>query len=184
LAKEPEWLNPPLVRAPAPKLGAVPLLCQISRDFIEKNFAIKRRTPIFQLWTHVVGRLPPIPHIDMLAHSLQPPDLMTLMEATACFQGVQRPYSDEPDGASVMVYVLAPRVSIAYSPTMACVARAVPVSVDRVLTVQVKPLTLQGTGVPLNGLVTRLEFVSSVGDSPALPTEHEGRYEKLHWVKP
>lgn len=106
------------------------------------------------------------------------------MDAHACFQGVNRPYDTESDGGSVLVYVLQPKISIAYKASMACVARSVTVPEDTVLTVQIRPSsTLQKSQPGIDGIVTRLEFVSSEGKANALPVDHDGRYSKQLWKR-
>lgn len=175
------WLTLPEITAPSPSDPDAVWRCRISPVFVERSAFIARKTPIFQLWTHVVGELPPI----NLIGTLRPvPTITTLHDAYACFQGVNRPYVDEVDGKSVFVYVLGPKISIAYNPSLACVAKAVVVPAETVLTVQVRPTSsLQKSQEGIHGIVTRLEFVTSVGDSPTLPVDHDSRYNKRLWMR-
>jgi len=123
LEQKKRWLELPDVLAPSPNDKAVLIQLSISPEFVNKNAYIKRRTPIFQLWTHVIGEQPPINNISR-EFIKDPPTLMTLGSATALFMGVKRPYHDDDDGKEVGVYVLKPTRTLRYEPDMACVARA------------------------------------------------------------
>ena len=130
------WLEIPHVEAASPLDPAEIISLAVSPIFVDLYSAIMRRSPIFQAWCHLAGSLPPINNISKVANSQPSPTTCTLKDALACFQGVNRPYVDEPTGDSVFVYVLTPRVSIIYEPSMVCVAKAVRVPKHSVLTVQ------------------------------------------------
>ena len=150
------WLAFPTVRAPNTKLGEPNFTFVVSDIFIQRNSANNRTTPILQLWAHVIGQLPPINNIDKVAGSSITPTLLTLNDATACFRGINRPHDDEENGNSVLVYILNPKVSIQFEPSMTCQARSVVVPPNAVLTVQVRPTYGgQATDQGVNGIVTR-----------------------------
>jgi hypothetical protein len=176
------WLSFPEVSAPSGLSRNVKHRYIVAPEFVERNAGISRNTPILQLWTHVVGQLPPINNISRLAGATPTPTLTTLLKAVGCFQGLKRPHDDEHDGDSVLIYVLNPLVTIAYHADMVCLAKAVTVPKNTVLTVQVRPkhplLTAESQ---LNGVVTRLEFVSSDASDPTMPVDHGTRYARLLW---
>lgn len=183
----PDWLNPPAVSGPDPYDVQRTIRYGIAPGFIETLFAIRRRTQIFQTWVHVVGRLPPINNIGTLndEENAPPPTLTTLHDAVAMFRGVKRPYDTEPTGASVVVHVLRPHVSIEFVQSLRCVARAVRVPNNTILTVQSLPLAaLQATIPGIDRLITRLEFVTSDVVDPSVPERHSDRYEELLWRLP
>ncbi len=170
------------VPAPTPNDPQETFQYKVSPGFVRRNFENRKRTAIFQLWAHVLGRLPPINNIGRLASAEPSPTLTTLRDAIACFRGLKRPHDAEPDGASVLVYVLNPVISIEYFPDMVCLARAVRVPKNTVLTVQVRPdWPLQPSLEDINGSITRLEFVSSRDNDPTLPKGFDDRYEQLLW---
>jgi hypothetical protein len=174
------WLQFPPVVAPSADRGAE-VFYEISEDFLGGHAGIGRRTPIFQAWAHLVGDLPPINNVARLARGPLPPTLCTLKDAVACFQGLQRPHDKEKNGESVLIYVLNPLVTVIFYPDLACLARAQKVPVGVVLTVQVRPHPpLLASQSQLNGLVTRLEFVSSA-PGVSLPADYETRYAKPLW---
>jgi len=178
------WLTFPVVNAPRPDDPSRTWSCKISSGFVEGNAFIARRTPIFQLWAHVLAELPPIAHIDMVANKRPTTSVCKLTDAVACFRGVKRPYDSEGKGESVLVYILTPETSISYQPSMTCLARVVELPANTVLTVQVRPSsTLQSPEQGIDGTITRIEFVSSSGDGSPLPARHESRYEHLLWKR-
>jgi hypothetical protein len=172
----PHWLKPPLVNAPSAKDCASTVIYKISEEFFEKNAYIYRRTPIFQIWTHVIGELPPINNVSSILKTGISPTISTLKDSIACFKGVKRPYDGEIDGCSILVYILNPRVSISYEPSMVCLAKAVRVPTNLAATVQVR-LTdaLQNGDKNVCGIVTRIEFVAGDKGTPLLPEGHQER---------
>jgi hypothetical protein len=178
------WLEFPPVNAPSPDDPNKMLVCKISQNFVSGNAFIARRSPIFQIWAHVVGELPPIAHVDMIANQSPTTTLCKLTDAVACFRGVKRPYDSEGNGESILVYVLTPTASIAYHPSMTCLARVVEVPANTVLTVQMRPSsTLQTPEQGIDGIITRVEFVSSSEGGSPFPAHHESRYDHLLWKR-
>jgi len=180
----PDWLSFDNVIAPSPRGLDQTDTFAISYAFVGKNTSNNRCTPIFQLWAHVLGTLPPINNISKLSEGELNPSLTTLHDSIACFSGICRPHDDEQDGASVLVYVLNPEVSVKFQPSMVCQATAIKVPSKTVLTVQVRP---EWAGQPnedgVNGVITRLEFVTSSDEDPQLPRGFEERYQQQLWRK-
>jgi hypothetical protein len=176
------WLSFPLVVAPSADDRTKTVCYSISNEFIEGLDSINRRTPILQLWTHVVGKPPPVNLISRVFQGASVPTLQTLGDAVACFQGVKRPHVAEEDGDSVLIYVLNPLVTIVWEAGMACIAKAMRVPKNTVLTVQVctNGALLAGSE-GIHGVVTRLEYISSSGDEPTLPVRYRSRYLREKW---
>lgn len=192
------WLKPPTVLAPSPHDRGKLVRFEISPTMVRTFVTARRVSPIYWIWAHVVGELPPINNVSRLRQVDVVPSLMTLEQSIACFQGVGRPYDDEKEGESVLVYVLNPAVSMDLDPNLVCPAKAVKVPSNTCLTVQVKPTeALQNSESTLNsdvtrsfdaeddrtirGVVTRLEFIPGTGDRPILPRKHEERYRRRLW---
>jgi hypothetical protein len=133
------WLDLPSVKAPHPDNRAEQVTYAISQDYVDMLARAGRLTVILQLWTHVVGELPPINNASRLSHGPVTPALTTLAQSVGCFRGVKRPYIDEPDGESILVYVLNPSVTITRDVSLVCCARGVIVPSNSCLTVQIKP---------------------------------------------
>ncbi len=192
------WLQPPSVLAPSPYDRTKTVRYVISETYIQTLFGGNRLTQIFQVWAHVIGELPPINNVSRLLRGPVVPSLTTMAQSKACFRGVMRPYDEEEEGDSVLVYVLNPPVSIDRDVSLVCLAKAVRVPSNTCLTVQVRPtVALQPEETALNsdvtrsvghageetihGVVTRLEFISGDGGTPMLPERHYERYRQKLW---
>lgn len=179
------WLRPPKVSAPSGADRNRAVNYKVSEHYLDCLGAVFRQTPVFQTWVHVIGELPPINNISRVMRGGTGPTLTTLHDSVACFRGVNRPYDDEALGESVLVYVINPRVSLDYVADLVCAAKTVQVPGNTCLTVQVKPFKtpLQQDGLLVEGVVTRLEFVTGTGtgDKPTLPEDCEGRYIERLW---
>jgi hypothetical protein len=178
----PHWLKFPQISAPDPENRNKLVSYRISENWVECNAAALRRTPIFQAWAHVVGQLPPINNIDKLEETTFTPTLTTLVDSIACFRGVKRPYDEQANGESIVVYVLNPEITIQYRPDMACVAEAVEVPRKSTLTVQVKPRnSLLSEDSIVAGEITRVEFLFAEGLVSRLPSDYRDRYIDRLW---
>jgi len=176
------WLDLPVIAAPSAEDRNKTVYYMISSDFIDRNAIVKRRTQILQLWVHLTGKVPPVNNSSRLLRGNNKIVPSTLNSSVACFKGVNRPYDDEDDGASILVYVLNPPVTVEYSPDMVCVAQSKAVPALAPATVQVKPIkTLQIGGMDICGKVTRIEFVIGDGGTPTLPKGSADRYTERLW---
>ncbi|TCA53734.1 hypothetical protein [Rhizobium leguminosarum] len=176
------WTDLEVTTAPNSKLGADPLKVAFSNDIISSYTKFNRRTPLFQAWCHVLGKLPPINNIGKFERGDPKPTLTTLHNSVACFGGLKRPHDDEEDGRSVLIYVLDVKYSLEYYPDMACLARIVEVPANSVFTVQVRPSNpLQSEVEGVNGMVTRIEPVFNSPEHPTLPAGFDSRYLERFW---
>ena len=176
------WLEFPIVSAPDPLGRKEPVYFEISEEYVATNARLRRRTPIFQLWAHVVGRLPPINNAHVILADPAVPTICTLHDSVACFQGVNRPLDTDDDGTLMRAYILNPKVSIEYEPGLACVARSVQIPAGIVAMVLVKPiLSLQKLEKSVTGQVTRIEFVLRDEREPTLPKGARNRFSQQLW---
>jgi len=175
------WYSPPNVAAPDFRVRERSLILGPSSDLTgdRGNF---RHTPLYMYWAHLVGQLPPINAIHLLAENDPQPTLCTLHDATACFQGIERAHLREDQGESVLTYVLCPEVTIEFASAMACMARSIEPAIPWVLTVQVVLKdSLQNPPIGLDGVITRLEAVASDSTDSTLPVDHGTRYRRRCW---
>lgn len=176
------WLEFPIVSAPDPLRRQDTVYYEISEEFVATNARLRRRTPIFHLWAHVVGRLPPINNAHVILADPAVPTICTLHNSVACFQGVKRPLDMDDDGNLMRAYILNPKVTIEYDPGLACVARTVQVPEQVVAMVLVKPvLPLQKQTKSVTGQVTRIEFVLRDEREPTLPKGARTRFGQQLW---
>ena len=153
----PHWTEFDTFSAPNPKEGADPLRLSLSPELISLNENVQKATVLYQAWCHLLKALPPINNIGRIEKTKPSVSLTSLHDAVACFAGVQRPHDDEKNGQSVLIYVLNPTISLEYSPSMVCLARAVEVPSNSVLTVQVRPnFPVNDGNDGVNGLVPRV----------------------------
>jgi hypothetical protein len=177
-----EWRYPPPVEAPSHADKSNIVKYAISEDLTGVNRANWLRTPLYWVWVHLHGKVPPIQNISVLARDQPQPDFTTLLDATACFQGIKRPHLTENNGESVLVYVLKPSVSVEYAARMTCPIRTIITPTDVVLTVHVRlkeslQIPLQG----VDGIVTRMEPVAADAVNCNLPVDHATRYAGRIW---
>jgi hypothetical protein len=117
------WTTPPDVTGPSPHDPNRQMKFGISRSFLVRLAEKNQLSDIWQIWAHVVGELPPINNIRRVMSAQDAPTILTLNDATACFEGAMRPYDGERDGASVLFYVLKPKTTLISSVDMVCRAQ-------------------------------------------------------------
>lgn len=178
-------LEYPVVYAPHPHTEGEYVALAISESTVQKLAAAQRRTTLFEAWGHLVGEMPPVNNAThYLRHKHPGCELTTLADASACFQGVKRPYGTEDNGSDVYVFVINSQYTVRWSPDMACVADVTPVPDDTVMTVQVRASTaLQPSVAGVWGTITKWEFVRACPEQPALPFDHADRYANLLWSR-
>ncbi|MCE4224909.1 hypothetical protein HCU64_14190 [Methylobacterium sp. C25] len=178
------WRRPPVIEACCPDDRGRTLKFGVSDDLTGNGRENWRRTPLFMVWAHLLGQLPPINNAAYAMRNGDEPTFSTLREASACFRGIKRPHHTEDDGCSVIVYVLKPRATLQYSleTAMVCPMAVVPVSETVVLTVQVRLAASLQEGVNgLDGIVTRIEPVIGKAPDHALPVGYDTRYAERCW---
>jgi hypothetical protein len=182
----PHWLSPPNVDAPSPDDPGANIRLGMSESYIKRHAETMRVSPVYWLWVHAVGELPPINNVSRVMKGLAPPTLTKLGQSVACFRGVNRPYDDDENGHSVVVYVLNPTVTIEFEKDMACMAKAMKVPVNTALTVQARlRKSLQAQGETVDGIITRVEFVVGVEEGNlVLPRDYATRYSEDLWRNP
>lgn len=178
------WRHPPPVEAPCPtdrnkilRLGISADLTGVGRD----NF---KRTPLYMVWAHLHGCLPPITNAAVAEATGLKPTYCTLLQARACFRGVNRPHDTEDGGDSVYIYVLkiAATLRSDLKNAMVCPIGSYAIPSQNVFTVQVRlNASLQKPVDELDGLVTRIEPVAGEAPTHALPIGHATRYAEQCW---
>lgn len=176
-----EWRTPPNVNARSWEDKSKMVTFSVSVDITGAGRENWRRTPLYQLWTHLLGQLPPFTNASVAQGDGVTITLSLLEDATACFMGVKRPLNGMDQGENVLTYILPVAGTVEYYPRMAAPIRGIPIPEDVVLTVQVcltEPLQKDDTG--LCGRITRLEFVRSEPGTN-LPIDHSERYGNQCW---
>lgn len=140
------------------------------------------RTPVYQVWLHLLGQLPPFPNASVAERDGVELSYTTLDQATACFRGLERPHGMEDNGDSVIVYVLGITGTVQYHARMTAPIRGVPVRQGTVLTVQARQ---NDSDHKVNGdlyaTITKLELVRADATNPNLPARFGSRYRTQCW---
>ena len=104
---------------------------------------------------------------------------MSLVDAHALFQGIERPLADDDDGCNILAYILKPRFFYEYDPDMVSIAKksAVPDNVVFVVYVRLD----SGAHGMTRGVITHWHFVESDKDKRDLPANYAARYRTRRW---
>lgn len=179
------FFDPPNVLAPSFTGDGSMVELEISKRAIEKFAEANLRIPMLELWSHLVGVLPPLPGAFKMEADTGGRVPTSIAEAHAIFKGVCRPYGSEDDGGEVLVYVISTILTVGWSGVkdrMACVASFKNAPKGTVLTVQVRPASaLQPTSAGVWGTITKWEFVGESAEHPGFPEDYDTRYNERLW---
>ncbi len=175
----------PTIKAKSPNDQDAEIDLVVSESTIEKLKVGHRRSQIFEGWGHLVGEMPPINNAELMRrtqHSEK--EIKTLLEADACFCGVNRQYDHDEKGCDVFVYVISTPFTLRWQSKMDCLVNVVETPTDSLLTVQVRSAdSLQPSREGVWGTITKWEFISADTEEKRFPRNFETRYDKLLWYK-
>jgi hypothetical protein len=178
------WLNfRPTVVGRSPTNRQEPVIFRIALQDVQKALEARRRQPIFDLWSIVIGEPPPVPNVEWEGNAPYQEGLTCLAEAHACFRGIKRPIGEDDDGANVLVYVLRPSFHYVHEAHMVTLAhrRAVPRDVVFVCYVRLDVPFDPGSQM-IKGVLTHWQFVEALGaGAELLPVDYQKRYVERLW---
>ena len=184
----PEWKKlPQQVVGRSPFDRTQPTMFRLAQQDVQKGLVNHRYQPLFEAWSMVVGKVPPVPnHTKLESYASR---LVSLNDAQACFRGLKRPIGVDARGFDTVAYILKPRCRIVYEPSMVCVAAAKQVPHDLVFVVYVRldlpPNVRFGTcaasGSPIRGIITHWEMIEADAANANLPIGYGERYRKRLW---
>jgi hypothetical protein len=188
----PSWSSlPRTILGPSPFQADVPVTYRLALNDINSALAQGRKQPIFEVWSNVIGQLPPVPNISKLAIESGDRKLIGIKNAHACFRGLMRPIGEDARGFDHFAFVCKPRWLVAYEPSMSCVAKFQQVPDDVLFAIYAKmdyPLdvpNLRSSGrTPTSGVITHWQFVEADPLRSDFPVSFDRRYRKLQWAKP
>jgi hypothetical protein len=175
---------PSTIRGPSPFNQSMRIGYRLAEGDVHKALEEHRRQPVLDLWTMVLGTLPPVPNISRYAAYEPTLRAQALESAHAVFRGVRRPVGDDPHGFDYFVFITNPSVHFRYVPDMVCVVRPEDLPTDVVLATYVLMDFPEGRAsasrskVPVQGLVTHWELIER--DGP-LPVHSKERYRQQLW---
>lgn len=177
-----EWLSPPeSIHAPSPFDRFSLCRLKISRNDIQRAASAGRRQTVFDIWSMVVGKPPPVPGVQA-RNDLRPDELISATHAHACFRGIERPLAEDDDGSNVVAYILRPHVFYQYDPNMVSVALKQPVPRDVVFVVYARlrdQMEIEKSDEV--GVITHWGFVEVDSAEPKLPVNYASRYGVRLW---
>jgi hypothetical protein len=175
-----EWLRlPKMVQAPSPDDRCVICLYRLATDDIIKLALAGRREVNFECWAMVFGSPPPVPGCNHRNRHI-PGKLISLVDAHALFQGIERPLGGDDDGCNILAYISKPRFFYEYDPDMVSVVKKSALPDDVVFVVYVR-LDAPGAHAITRGVITHWHFVESDKDRRDLPANYATRYRTQRW---
>ena len=185
--------KPRLLRLPSTVVGPSPfrqdalLGYRLAEGDVRKALENRRRQPVFDLWSLVIGKLPPVNNISKHAWLSGRLASQSLASAHASFRGVRRPVGDDKNGFDYVVFITHPTVHFRYVASMVCVAEPVDLPTGVLLATYVRLDFPEGRptdsrkSVAVGGVVTHWEFVEAASDDATLPVHSGERYRKRLW---
>ncbi len=163
---------------------------RVAQNDVQKALSVNRRQPLLDLWTCVVGEIPPFPNARAKwGKGLENAKLVSMADATSCFRGLKRPLADDDRGFDCYALVSKPTKRFTYAPDMACSLNLVDVPDDLVHITYVRcdvpaARTRRGLAtdsVPNVGVVTHWHFVEADPTDALLPIDFRDRYRQRIW---
>lgn len=179
-----EFFNPPTISIRSPD-GEGEIVIAISDVTVGELAKAQRRVPLFQMWTHLIGEMPPINNAMHYPQTQYPnAKLLALPDAHACFKGVKRPLNQEDNGDDVYIYVISTPQTVVWKSDMACMVAIVDSPPNTLFTVHVRPVAALQYDMPgVWGAATKWEFVNADAERPTLPEAFNSRYSETLWER-
>lgn len=179
---ERDFLSPPVISVMGPD-GKANIDLIVSPTTIQEYAKAQRKVPLLQVWSHLVGEMPPLNNAYHYPQSQYPDaDIRSIQSAVACFKGVNRPLNKEDDGENVYVYVFTTPQTVIWKPGMACMVAIADSPPNTVFTVHVRSSdALQDAVGDVWGAITKWEFVGADAERPTLPKNYRERYGDTLW---
>lgn len=163
---------------------------RVAQADVQKALAVNRRQPLLDLWSCVIGEVPPFPNaLSRWGKNLSKRTLISMADATACFRGLKRPMGGDDRGFDCYAFVSKPTHRFVYEPDMACSIKLVDVPCDLVHIAYLRcdfP-----AGRPTNGndhqntasvgVITHWHFVEADPTDLSLPIDYRDRYRQRIW---
>jgi hypothetical protein len=162
---------------------------RLSKSALAKMDVAKRRQPIFDAWTCVLGKVPPVNNSSSLEKHSASRRLLSVSDAHACFRGVRRAVGNDDRGFDVVAFVSRPQWGVCYTPSMSCTVSWFPIPDDLVFVAYVRldhpALGRYGTraasGIAVRGVISHWQFVESEAAERDLPVGYKERYRRHLW---
>jgi hypothetical protein len=186
----PQWQNPPQTIIGRSHLDrTAPAIFRISKNSVARMESVRRRQPLFDLWTAICGEVPPVNNSSKLKDNLAYSQLQTLKDAYACFQGLKRAAGSDVHGFDFLAYISKPRWGVRFIPSLSCSNEWFAVPEDLVFVTYVRldqPVegrygTALTKGQTVKGMITHWQYVEYDPLNQNLPIDSEERYRRRLW---
>lgn len=156
---------------------------------MQKALDANRRQPLLDLWSAVVGEIPPFPNAAAKWGSIfKSCPLISMADSIACFRGLKRPMGSDDRGFDCYAFVSKPTHRFVYEPSLACSIKLIDVPADLVHITYVRCDHPQGrvrtSGSEMTasvGVVTHWHFVEADQTELSLPADFSNRYRQRIW---
>ena len=173
----PDWLKfPETVNARSPFDRNERCLFRIARPDLQKLAEADRRQPVYDLWSNVIGKPPPV------SGSVEPPNgqLKTLWNAHACWRGIERPCGDDDNGENHVAYCINATVTYKFeAKPPATYARLITIPNTVVFVVFAK--LDEPSNHLIKGVLTHWQFIQMDVNNASVPLGHDVRFAKRLW---
>lgn len=181
------WLDiPQTIIGLSTETKSRPMTYRIAVDSVRKALEMGHRQPLLDLWSLVLGKIPPVNCAETKWREYQSA-LNPMGSAHACFRGIKRPVGDDDNGYDVYAFVTKPQATFKYVPSLSCVIEPVQIPDDLVGVIYVRVdhphgrKALRGASTAISrGVVTHWELVEA-DETGLLPIEWETRYRTRKW---
>lgn len=176
------WLDfPATIIAASPQDKSQQTRFRLGGGDLAKSAREGRRQPAYEAWSILLGCPPPVPNVERWK-SQADSGLTSLLEAHACFQGLERPCAEDDDGEGFLAYILRPQFFYRYTPSMKCVAERKRVADDLLYVAHIRLDQPEEFGMgPTRGVFTQGGFVEADSVDKLLPVDHQSRYLRRLW---
>lgn len=162
-------------------------LYRLATNDLQKDIEARKYQPVFNAWSLVLGKIPPIPNASKIEKSLSPNQLISIRDAHACFRGLKRPVGGDDRGFDVYTFISKPNHYVRFKPGMACQGVIANIPDELVFASYVRidvgrrTQTPNGSQSMVTGVVTHWGLIEADPSDPTLPMGFKERYRKQIW---
>jgi hypothetical protein len=186
----PAWRDiPSTVLARSTSNRDLAAIYRVAQDDVQKTLNVNRKQPLLDLWSAVVGEIPPFPNAaSKWSGQFKRSPLVSMADAYACFRGLKRPMGNDDRGFDCYAFVSKPTHRFVYEPSLACCIKLIDVPSDLVHITYVRcdhPVgrtrVSEVDSVASIGVITHWHFVEADPLNTNLPIDYRNRYRQRIW---
>jgi hypothetical protein len=177
------WLQfPKTVKSLSPRDNGQVLEWRIDPTAAHADFRINLKQTAFDLWSQVLGLVPPVQGASYELAKGKVSNLVGLINAHACYVGIKRPIGSDDTGENVLAYVCKPKHCFQYESSMNSVVKLQILPPDVVFVIYVKlDAAYLENAENYTGVVSHWSLSESDLDDPMLPRDATRRFSRRLW---